>query len=178
MPQLNVAQESDATDVTLFDYSQLAPAVGASLQASAQRIRAISASSMLAIGRELSEVRDDVRGSPGGFHAWVMAEFEWSKRTAHNYIDVYRAFGDCANFAQLPIAKTAAYLLAASTTPDEVRAAAAAQAEAGERVSFEGVRAMLKPAPRLPDKDEPRAERLAEGDRLQESQPECREHRR
>ncbi|GAB1538917.1 hypothetical protein NUACC21_15820 [Scytonema sp. NUACC21] len=41
----------------------------------------------------------------------LKAEFGWSRRTACNFINVYEAFGECANLAQVDIATTALYLL-------------------------------------------------------------------
>jgi hypothetical protein len=47
------------------------------------------------------------------YSATPKAEFGWSRRIAYNFINVYAAFGERANLAQIDIATSALYLLAA-----------------------------------------------------------------
>ena len=78
-----------------------------------------SAQDIWEIGQRIADVRDELKH--GQFEAWLKAEFNWSRRTAYNFINVYETFGERANLAQLDIASSALYLLAAPSTPDELR---------------------------------------------------------
>lgn len=70
----------------------------------------------------------------GTFNSWIAEDFNWSQRTAYNYIAVYQAFG--ANVPTLghsvfSIEQSALYLLSAPKTPQAARDEAIQRAEAG-----------------------------------------------
>ena len=120
---------------TAFDYSALERVVAESLREKTGEIRELARSTtegIVRLGGALSEVRDML--AYGLFDAWLAAEFNWSRRTAYNLINVHEAFG-CANFAQLTIDVSALYLLAAPSTPEPVRQAVVERAQQGERIT-------------------------------------------
>lgn len=89
------------------------------------------------IGKKLVEVRAELKGH-GYFDAWLKAEFDWSRRTAYNFIYVYEAF-PYAKFAQTIIEPSALYRLASPSTPDTIRDRFIQQANAGARITHKEV---------------------------------------
>jgi hypothetical protein len=142
----------------LFDYGQLDTETKIVVQQRTGEIKDLvraTAENIARIGGKLVEVRARL-GNGGRFDAWLQTEFEWSRRTAYNFIAVHDQFGDRANFAQLDIATSALYLLAAPSTPAEARDEALARAEAGERISHATAKEITAahqppPPPRLPE---------------------------
>lgn len=128
-----------------FDYDILAPDQRVMVQQRTGEIREQlrrSAQDIWEIGRKLVEVRSCLKY--GQFDVWLKAEFGWSRRTAYNFINVYEAFQDCANLAQVDIATSVLYLLAAPSTPTEVREEVLQRAKAGDKVTHKNVRQTLK----------------------------------
>ena len=128
-----------------FDYEILAPDQRVMVQQRTGEIRERlrrSAQDIWEIGRKLVEVRSCLKY--GQFDVWLKAEFGWSRRTAYNFINVYEAFQDCANLAQVDIATSVLYLLAAPSTPTEVREEVLQRAKAGDRVTHKDVRQTLQ----------------------------------
>lgn len=104
------------------------------------------------IGQKLAEVRSRLKH--GQFETWLKAEFGWSHRTAYNFINVYEAFGKPANFAEIDIAASALYLLAAPSTPENIRTQFVQRARAGEKITYKNVRNTIKEAkPQFPAAD-------------------------
>lgn len=101
-----------------------------------------SAQEIWEIGQKLADVRSRLKH--GQFDAWLNAEFGWSRRTAYNFINVYEAFGERANLAQTEIATSALYLLAAPSTPQEVREEFLQRAKEGETLTHKELRQALK----------------------------------
>lgn len=101
-----------------------------------------SAQEIWEIGQKLADVR--LRLKHGQFEAWLKGEFGWSRRTAYNFINVYEAFGERANLAQIEIATSALYLLAAPSTPQEVRSEVLQRAKEGETVTHKELRQVIK----------------------------------
>jgi hypothetical protein len=59
------------------------------------------------------------------FTNWVKRSFVWSRKTAYNYLNLLKVFGEnCETVTHLPIGLSALYLLAEKDTPQEVRDAA------------------------------------------------------
>jgi len=85
------------------------------------------------IGQKLADVRARLKSRQ--FTSWIQAEFQLSRRTAYNYINVFESFANCANFAQINIATSALYLLAAPSTPEEAREEALKRANQGESIT-------------------------------------------
>ena len=77
----------------------------------------------------------------GQFLPWLRAEFGWSERSAQNFMSVAEKFKS-AKIADLPIQPSAAYLLAATSVPDEARE----KAEAGEEITFAAAKEIVAEA--------------------------------
>ena len=127
----------DAGSITPFDYGVLDVETRIVVQQRTSEIKERiqrSAQGIIEIGARLSEVRSRLEGN--SFDGWLKTEFDWSRRTAYNFIGVHEQFGR-ANFAQLDIAASALYLLAAPSTPPEAREEAIERAEAGEKITHQ-----------------------------------------
>jgi hypothetical protein len=120
-----------------FDYSALDPQVARGIQSAVRRIEdrvKRTVADIIDIGNDLRAVKEAL--PHGQFGAWLEAEFGWSERLAQNFLNVASRFGARAEIiADLRIAPTAAYLLAAPSVPDEAREAAISRAEAGEQIT-------------------------------------------
>ena len=119
-----------------FNYDILEATVAEQARSSADRIRERvkkTVEDIIEIGNDLLAVKDAL--PHGQFVPWLQAEFGWAERTARNFMSVADQFGKSANFADLPIQPSAAYLLAAPSAPDEARKAALERAEAGEQIT-------------------------------------------
>jgi len=68
----------------------------------------------------------------GNFLPWIEAEFGWSISTANRFIRVAERF---VNLTNLPIELSAAYKLAAPSTPEDAFTEAIERAEAGEQIT-------------------------------------------
>jgi len=101
--------------------------------ATAEKIRKRLADDIIATGRDLESVKS--RLDHGEFANWLKFEFDWSIKTAERMMSVARQFGKNDNLSNLTIQKTALYLLAAPSTPDEVRQEAVERAQNGERIT-------------------------------------------
>ena len=137
-----------------FDYELLEAKVAERVRAGADRIRdrvKKTVGTIITVGNELLTVKKIL--GHGHFCQWLGAEFGWSLRTAHNFMSVAERF-QSATFANLPIQPSAAYLLAASSVPDEARMVAVAKAESGEMITFAIAKAIVaavkKKRPRKP----------------------------
>jgi DNA modification methylase len=129
-------KETKETLVTHFDYEVLNPQQRILVEQWTVEIREQlrrTAQDIWEIGQRLAEVRLQLRH--GQFDAWLKAEFGWSRRTAYNFINVYETFGNRANLAQIDIATSALYLLAAPSTPDKVRDKYIEEAKTGKRIT-------------------------------------------
>jgi len=118
----------------LFDYMALDTETRIVVQRRTEEIKDLmrrTAQDILDIGGKLADVRDRLEG--GAFSAWLRAEFDWSRSTAYNFINVHERFGS-RNLAELEISASALYLLAAPSTPPTARDEAVARAETGEAI--------------------------------------------
>ncbi len=96
------------------------------------------------IGRNLIEVRECLTPLGYGlFTSWLRIEFQWSKRTAYNYIAIYQSFPSCATVAQLGITISSLYLLASPSTPEEARLEVRQLAEKGREITPKEVKAVV-----------------------------------
>jgi Protein of unknown function (DUF3102) len=119
-----------------FNYAALEATAAERASTAADNIRQMvrkSLADLIDIGTELLAVKE-VLGH-GRFQAWLDAEFGWSERMARNFMAVAGRFSKTAIIADLPIEATAAYLLAAPSTPQSACDAAIARARAGERIT-------------------------------------------
>lgn len=101
-----------------------------------------SAQDIWEIGHKLAEVRSRLKH--GQFEFWLKVEFNWSRRTAYNFINVYEKFRERANFAQIDIAASALYLLAAPSTPQGIRDEYLQQAREGKKVTHQDLQKVIK----------------------------------
>ena len=101
-----------------------------------------SAQDIWEIGQRLADVRAQLKH--GQFDTWLKAEFNWSRRTAYNFINVYETFGERANLAQLDIASSALYLLAAPSTPENLREEYLLKAYDGEKITHKELSSEIK----------------------------------
>lgn len=131
-----------------FDYSPLDTKVADKARSAAERIRGRlkrTLEDLIEVGNDLLAVKEAL--DHGQFGAWLRAEFGWSERMAQNFMSVAERFKS-ANFAELPIQPSAAYLLAAPAVPDEARQIAVEKAEAGEEITFTTAKEIVKEAKR------------------------------
>ncbi|MDB9371995.1 DUF3102 domain-containing protein [Nodularia sphaerocarpa] len=119
-----------------FDYGILTPEQRSLVEQRTSEIREQlrkTAQDIWEIGESLAEVRAQLKH--GQFETWLKAEFGWSRRTAYNFINVYETFGNRANLAQIDIATSALYLLAAPSTPENLREQYLQEAKTGKRIT-------------------------------------------
>lgn len=119
-----------------FDYGILTPEQRSLVEQRTSEIREQlrkTAQDIWEIGQSLAEVRAQLKH--GQFETWLKAEFGWSRRTADNFINVYETFGNRANLAQIDIATSALYLLAAPSTPENLREQYLQEAKTGKRIT-------------------------------------------
>ena len=89
------------------------------------------------IGHMLSNVQAQLQR--GQFDDWVKTEFDWSRRTAYKFISVYKRFDSRINLEEVNIATSALYLLAAESTPQEIREEFIQKAQEGGKVTHQEV---------------------------------------
>jgi hypothetical protein len=105
--------------LTLFDYQELDCETRIVVQQKTEEIKVLmrrTAQDVFDIGQKLSDIK--ARLGHGHFMNWLKAEFEWSERTAGNFMRVYQSF-KFANIADLNFSQTALYVLAAA--PEDAR---------------------------------------------------------
>ncbi len=128
--------------LTSFDYAALDLETRILVQQCTGEIRSImrrTAYDAIEIGQKLHEVK--ARLGHGNFTRWLRCEFEWSERTAQNYMLVYEEFATVADLDA--IAPGALYLLAAPSTPEEARAEALQAASSGVAITKEIAKAIV-----------------------------------
>lgn len=121
--------------LALFDYSTLDTHTRVFVETRTAEIKVLvkrSAEDLVEIGRMVTEVKAHL--GHGNFSAWREAEFRWSERTTQNLMAIYEKFKS-ANFADMHIATSAMYVLAAPSTPEDALQEAIERAENGERIT-------------------------------------------
>ena len=119
-----------------FDYQALDASRRVLVRKSAKDIKMYlrrAAKDIWKVGQSLSQVRSCLQH--GQFVAWLNAEFEWTPRTAYNFINVFETFHDFEKFSKIDAAASALYLLAAPSTPSEIRAEFLKRALSGEKIT-------------------------------------------
>ncbi len=122
-----------------FDYDQLDAATRAVVEARRDEIRSRArhlAGGVIEIGRSLIDVK--ARLPHGQFACWLAAEFSWTDRTARKYMRIAEVFGETEVASVL--GTEALDALASESTPEEVRDAFLARAEAGQSARRRDVR--------------------------------------
>ena len=142
-----LSKQKNTQVVTSFDYEILSPKQRTVVQKCAgeikERLRR-TAQDIWEVGQKLNEVRSQLEH--GHFEGWLSAEFGWSRRTAYNFINVYEAFSESTNFAQLDIATSALYKLAAPSTSPSVRKEFLDKAKKGAKITHQEISRVLKSA--------------------------------
>ncbi|MBW4431131.1 MAG: DUF3102 domain-containing protein [Pelatocladus maniniholoensis HA4357-MV3] len=118
-----------------FDYAALEPETQIVVQQHTHKIRTLirrSARDIIDIGQNLISVKEQLEH--GQFRNWLKAEFDWSVRTAARFMQVATKFTN-ANLAHLDIAASALYLLAETSTPNEVQEEILKLAQHGESIT-------------------------------------------
>jgi hypothetical protein len=101
---------------------------------------------IIEIGFRLAYCRDN-HLQHGEWLPWLEREFNWSRRTAGNFIHVYEAAERrSANFANLGIPVSGLYMLASPSTPEKARDEIIKRAETGEKLSLAGVKRVIEDA--------------------------------
>lgn len=120
-----------------FDYSALSDAD--QVKAATVRIKARlkrSVADIVEIGKELTTIKNQL--PHGQFLPWIAAEFEMSKDTAQNFMNVWDRFGKNGIIPNLR--PTVLYELSAPSTPDSVIEQAVEAAAAGDKVTIADVK--------------------------------------
>jgi hypothetical protein len=144
-----------------FDYETLEPAIATCVKHCAGVIREKvrqSLENIIAIGQELIKVK--VLLIHGEFLPWLAAEFGcFGPRTVRRFMSVAVKFGGKSdNLSDLKIAPSAAYLLAAPSTPENAREKAIEKAKAGEVITIEVAKSIITGSKPKPKKKKPSIE--------------------
>ncbi|NER83354.1 MAG: DUF3102 domain-containing protein [Leptolyngbya sp. SIO1D8] len=134
---------------TTFDYQFLDADSRIVVQESVKTIKVCLrrvAKDIWKIGQQLVTVRS--RLQYGQFIAWLKAEFDWTPRTAYNFINVYETFSDFESFSKIDAAASALYLLAAPSTSQDVRDIFLRRASSGEKITHKNVQKAIKDSKR------------------------------
>lgn len=110
-----------AMPTSTFDYAALPKDVAADARQIAERIHIRTHDYAIETGRDLLKIKD--RLDHGLFEPWVTAEFDFTVRTAQNYMAAASAVLKYERLASLPL--QALYQLGVSTVPDTVLASIA-----------------------------------------------------
>lgn len=109
----------------------------------ALRIRGLGTTAIdavIEIGKLLVQVKEAL--PHGCFGEWLYYEFKWQERTAQRLMNVARVFKCDTAVSHLPIDLAALYLLAAPSTPPEIRSEAIDRASTGERITCSTVKSL------------------------------------
>lgn len=126
---------SDGDEKKEFDYGSVPKDTAQFLLKQTEEIRSLmkrTTQDIIEVGQRLLEVKE--RLGHGQFLAWLEAEFDWTDRTARQFMSVARSFKS-EIISTLEFTPTALYMLAAPSTPETVRQEAIAWAEAGKAIS-------------------------------------------
>lgn len=182
-PPDSIAAASDASGVSRstlrYDYDQIAPGHRERVMRAAQVIHEAEQTvreNVFRVGEELNEVKK--RLGYRQFGEWLRAEFDMSERTAERMMTVAKRLGDKTDTVSV-FSDSVLYLLAAPSTPDEVRERVEAKFNetgiAPTRAEVKAVRDKIRqphpapakvsylvpPVPDEPDPDPPSDEEIA-----------------
>jgi hypothetical protein len=108
------------TSASAFAYAALAPDIAKAAQTAAARIKAKCRAGqeiIFEIGQELLTIKDKLQH--GAFGKWIAAEFDWTDRTAQNYMNAARLHKESETVSALP--PKVIYALAAPSVPPEIK---------------------------------------------------------
>ena len=132
-----------SSDITEFDYSSLDANVRSVVQQRTSEIKNLmrrTVRDVIEIGQKLTDVKSEL--GHGNFLKWLQMEFEWQERSARNFMRVSEVF-KTANFADLDIAPSALYLLAAPSIPEQVRHKVLSLADRGETITYTKAKSII-----------------------------------
>jgi len=135
-----------AIQTAFYDYAALDSETRIIVQQRTSEIKALmkrAASDIIDIGQKLIEVK--ARLGHGEFTPWLNTEFDWSWDTAKRFMRVAEVFQN-QQIADYQIAPSALYLLAAPSTPEDVRTDIIARAEQGETITHSATRDAIEQA--------------------------------
>jgi hypothetical protein len=118
-----------------FDYATLDAQTRIVVEQRTGEIKSLirrTATDIIDIGQKLSEVKEQL--GHGSFMNWLKSEFNWSISTATRFMQVSEQF-KFVNLANLHIAASALYLLAAPSTPSKARTEALERATVGGAIT-------------------------------------------
>lgn len=144
--QMNAPSTVKTKQLSGFDYKGMKPEHERRLRIAKERVEGLARSSfetVIAIGNELNAVKKLV--GHGQFTKWLAAEFSWKPRMARNFMSVADRFtpGLVTNNLIVP---TAAYLLAAPSTPESACVEAIKRAGNGEEITVALAREIIRRA--------------------------------
>lgn len=116
------------TAIALTDDQQFATTEAEEIR----RLLRRAAKDIVTIGQKLIAVK--ARLNHGEWGAWLRSEFDWDSRTAQRFMSVGDRFKN-DNLSDLNIAPSALYLLAAPSTPEDVRREMLERARNGEKIT-------------------------------------------
>jgi hypothetical protein len=125
-----------------FDYQTLNDENRRAIQERTKKLKELwqrTAQDIWEIGQILADVQLRLK-QDRQFDGWLKAEFGLSRRTAYNFINVYKAFQEDAKFAQINLDPSALYLLASPSTPQEIRDEIIQQASTGAKVTHKEIK--------------------------------------
>lgn len=142
MSETGAAPEATAQEIipASFDYSALDTETADFARLRADHIKGLyrnTIRNVKDIGIALLDVKAKLEH--GQFGKWIEGEFAWSDRTAQNYMNVAEHFKN-ENISLLNLPTSALYLLAAPSTPEDVRDNILERAESGEEIKVADVK--------------------------------------
>src|SRR6185295_2783239 len=127
-----VDRSDDRPEGGKFDYDCLPSSVAKFLQGQADRIRRHCASSIIQIGKALTEAKHHL--SHGQFLLWVEGEVGMPVRTAQAYTRI-ASWASTKGATVAHLTPSALHLLSASSTPAEFAADVLSRVKEGEHIS-------------------------------------------
>lgn len=143
---MDLRPQTAAAVQAAFDYSQIEEQYRDEVKTAANSIRQLGKAmqtSIVAIGKRLIEVKDML--PYGQFGEWIAAEFDMSDRTARNFMNVAREYGNRTEIISV-LSDTVLYLLAAPSTPEEARTEIEQAAASGQKVTVEDTKEAIRKA--------------------------------
>ncbi|HEU5383832.1 MAG TPA: DUF3102 domain-containing protein [Ktedonobacteraceae bacterium] len=126
-------------------YSGLPAETVRSLRQRVLKIRALVVQSVIEIGRELSEAKEEIRPyQDGGFKNWVETEIGITEQYAYALMNAYEHFGKTKIILVSHFVNTALLLLSAPSVPQVAREEALQLAEAGEKITVGRAKAIIE----------------------------------
>ena len=135
---------SNNPDITTFNYQRLNPQLRDRIQELTvdikNRLRRC-AQDIYIIGYNLCQIKQQLKH--GEFRIWLKSEFDWSVSAANKFMHVSQRF--CLDdLEEVEISPSALYVLAAPSTPQEVRNQALIKAKQGQTITFSFAKQLLK----------------------------------